>query len=146
MSCEYKEFNLQEKESTMETLSNLINATYINGTYSHPLTVNDKVYPNIVGAKTEHGYYKNGHEVSTRRCGKKGRGGEVLTWVVYTARGGEVDVEHTVVFRKTGTEYKLVSFKGFDGVNLMELNDSAKYLTGYLHAVRGEHKLAEAYM
>ena len=55
-------------------------------------------------------------------------------------------MEHTVVFRKTGTEYKLVSFKGFDGVNLMELNDSAKYLTGYLHAVRGEHKLAEAYM
>lgn len=115
-------------------LSNLIHATFINNSYHRPLTVNGVEFPLKEGTPTASGYYKNGHKVWKK--------GNQLTWITYTSARKEVVIEQVVVFKIKNNKYILKQHTGFNGVNLLKINEPA-YLIEYLYELRGEHDKAQ---
>ncbi len=130
-----------------ERFSNLVHATFINGTFVQKLKCNGKSTRNKVGvACPSPCHYVNGHVVKTTPFFRKGHTGErLLTWVVYTARGGSVDVEMKVrLLLMNDNTYHVIGMTGFDGVDLLDTPDpeTYEYLLPYLYATRGEHDKA----
>lgn len=130
------------KSSYAAELSDLINATFINGTWSCPLLVDDVEYPCKIGSPMPDGWYKNGVKVASTPDFSW------MIWVVFTARGGECDVELQVQFNRKGSTYELTRMLGFDGVDLLKadtIENCSRYLIGYLYSLRGESEKSEEY-
>ena len=115
-------------------LSNLIHATFINNSFHQPLKVNGVEYPLKQGTTTAYGHYKNGHKVWKK--------GNQLTWITYTSARKEVVIEQVVVFKIKNNKYIVKQHTGFNGVNLLKMNEPA-YLIEYLYELRGESDKAQ---
>jgi hypothetical protein len=114
--------------------------------YDVPLTVDGTEYPLEVGADTAYGYFKNGFTVRTQP-GKTYPhfGVRTHTYVLVTmltSNHAKVQVEERWKFRKT--DRALVSWTGFQGVDLLGIDDEESSLLEMterllkLAALRGE--------
>jgi len=129
-----------------ERFSNLLHATFINGTFHQRVQCDGVDYPNRRFAPCPSPcHYKNGHVVWTEDEYVPELGEPVphLHWEVYTARGGNIDIEMYVKIRLQDNVYQVVVMQGFDDVDLMYPDSCPyEYLLPYLYATRGEHDKA----
>lgn len=99
-----------------------------------PLLVNGEEYELKKGIKTPSGHYKNGWKIHDINGDGKWK-----QLNIYTARQNEVDYEHRIMFkRQKNGAWKLCVLEGFDGIDLMkieQMGNNEAYVLDYLTAL-----------
>lgn len=101
---------------------------------TRPLLVNGEKYELKKGVETPNGVYKNGWKIHDIKGDGKWK-----QLNIYTARQNEVDYEMRVIFKKQKNgEWKLCVLEGFDGIDLMKIDQMGSnevYVLDYLTAL-----------
>tara|TARA_R110000751_G_scaffold22286_1_gene62874 strand:+ start:1688 stop:2044 length:357 start_codon:yes stop_codon:yes gene_type:complete len=87
--------------------------------------VNDIEYPNIKGAITEGGWYKNGFSSKILE-GKSGKN-QYLQINIYTSKYHQIDIEEKFLFKIVGDDYKIVKWLGWDNINLLAMDSKEEW-------------------
>ena len=100
---------------------------------SGDLRVNGKVFPKIIGTKTEYGHYSNGWEFKDI-TGE----GKWFQLNIYTSNDAEVIFENRIMFKNTSkSEWVLKKVEGINGFDLMaidSLGNVQTYVIEYIEA------------
>jgi hypothetical protein len=118
-----------------DKLTTLVN-TLITEKPTQELLVNDKIFKNEVGIKTESGWYKNGW--TTKSLDGKTNKYKYIQLDIYTSNWCLVAKELQVLFKFKNQNWNIVKMIGFHGTNLLNFDDEEehiKYMTEYITAL-----------
>ena len=108
------------------SLTNVVNEL-LSKKPSGDLRVNGKVFPKIIGTKTEYGHYSNGWDIKNINGD-----GKWFQLNIITSNDAEVTFENRILFKKTSkNEWVLKKVEGFNGFDLMAV-DSIRNVETYV--------------
>ena len=99
---------------------------YFMSNKNKKVIVNDIEYECEEGLSTPGGFYKNGWR-STIKSGKKSDT-KYLQIFIYTSAKHRIWVEEKFMFKIIGENFKLLSWKGWDNIDLMRIDYQKEYM------------------